>query len=267
MLSPQHGQTTLQTLSRGLQLLEAIVAADGIATTKSLARALDLKIGTCYNLLRTLHAQGYVVRLPNGTYAIGQRAVGLSKSVLNRMQPDPMLSALLWQMNRTTRETTFISGWYHQNIVVQETLSGEQPLGVTSLSPGYGDNLHARASSKAILAHLSRSEVCMIIPPDPLPKLTERTILDRETLFAELEKVRSTGHSTDVDEFSKGVSCVSAPFFDRNDEVVGAYAISVPTDRFRRGFVQYSSQVRKTAAEATRHLQRSGEWVAMRGVS
>lgn len=267
MIPSQQGQTTLQTLSRGLQILEAIVAADGIATTKSLARALDLKIGTCYNLLRTLHSQGYVVRLQNGTYAIGQRAVGLSKSVLNRMQPDPMLSALLWQMNRTTRETTFISGWYHQNIVVQETLPGEQPLGVTSLGPGYGENLHARASSKAILAHLPRSEVRLFFPSDPLPKLTERTTLDRESLFVELEKIRTTGHATDVDEFAKGVSCVSAPFFDHTGQVVGAYAISVPTDRFRKGFIQYASQVRKIAAEATRHLQLSGEHAPMKGIS
>lgn len=247
--------------------MEAIVASDGIATTKSLAQALDLKLGTCYNLLRTLHAQGYVIRLQNGTYAIGQRAAGLSKSVTNRMQPDPILSALLWQMNKITKETSFVSGWYHRGIIVQESLAGEQPLNVANLSPGYGGNLHARASSKAILAHLSKAEVGVLLPPNPLPRLTERTILDREWFLSELERVRSNGYATDVDEFTKGISCVSAPFFDHAAQVIGAFAVSVPTDRFRKSFVQLSCEVRKTAAEATKHLGRLGRQVALKGVS
>ena len=52
----------LQTLSRGLKLLEAMVATAGSATAKSLARQLSLRQSTCYEMLKTLELSGYVAR-------------------------------------------------------------------------------------------------------------------------------------------------------------------------------------------------------------
>ncbi|WP_406631393.1 helix-turn-helix domain-containing protein [Amycolatopsis sp. WGS_07] len=81
--------TLLHTLERGLQVLEAVAAADGTATAKVLSRQLGIKIGTCYHLLRTLVASGHVVRLSGGRYDVGPKAASLSRHLQRRSGPSP----------------------------------------------------------------------------------------------------------------------------------------------------------------------------------
>src|SRR5689334_1241192 len=92
---PASGEVTvLQTLARGLGVLEAVAERNGTATPKSLARQLGIKQSTCYHLLRTLRAEGYVVRLPGGHFDIGPRGSTLGKHLTARTGPAPEVSAI-----------------------------------------------------------------------------------------------------------------------------------------------------------------------------
>lgn len=62
----------VRSLQRGLQLLNA-VGEQGPANAKQLARQTATPLATSYHLLRTLAHDGYVVRLSDGTYILGER--------------------------------------------------------------------------------------------------------------------------------------------------------------------------------------------------
>jgi IclR family acetate operon transcriptional repressor len=84
---------------------------------------------------------------------------------------------------------------------------------------------HASAAGKVFLAH----GVSAIAPR--LERLTDRTLVDRAALEADLEAVRGQGYATLVDELEPGLSVVAAPVFDAGGAVVAALAVSGPTSR------------------------------------
>jgi IclR family acetate operon transcriptional repressor len=84
---------------------------------------------------------------------------------------------------------------------------------------------HASGAGKVFLAYGAAA-----IAPR-LPRLTDRTIVDRAALEAELAAVRERGYATLVDELEPGLSVVAAPVFDARGTVVAALAVSGPTAR------------------------------------
>src|SRR3954469_19913395 len=84
---------------------------------------------------------------------------------------------------------------------------------------------HASGAGKVFLAYGAAA-----IAPR-LQRLTDRTIVDRALLEAELQGVRAHGYATLVDELEPGLSVVAAPVFDAGGAVVAALAVSGPTAR------------------------------------
>jgi DNA-binding IclR family transcriptional regulator len=84
---------------------------------------------------------------------------------------------------------------------------------------------HASGAGKVFLAYGAAA-----IAPR-LTRLTDRTIVDRPALEAELRTVRARGYATLVDELEPGLSVVAAPVFDAGGAVVAALAVSGPTSR------------------------------------
>src|SRR5262245_51058231 len=79
----------LLTLDRGIQVLEQIARGQGRATAKSLTADLGINLGTCYQLLRTLQAHGYVHRLHGGRYGLGTRIGFLADHYSSSVAPAP----------------------------------------------------------------------------------------------------------------------------------------------------------------------------------
>jgi len=244
-------QHTLHTLERGVRLLEAIAAGDGTATAKVLGRQLDLKIGTCYHLLRTLVGSGHVVRLPGGRYDIGPRSAALGRHLQRRAGPSPELAVILTRLHNRTHETSYLSGWYRGGLVLQHFLAGLHSLHVVNLDVGYTGHMHARASCKAVLAFLPREQVATMFEGVELAAVTARTITDFDELTRELARVRRQGYAVDDEEFDEGVACVSAPFFDADGAPVGAFTVSAPVTRFVVRQVGLTAGVREAASIAT----------------
>ena len=103
---------------------------------------------------------------------------------------------------------------------------------VAGLFPGVAVHAHARASGKALLAHISPDALETYLGSYPLVGVTDRTIVDPRRFASELQQVREQGFATDVDEFTLGVSCISVPVFEGRHSVIAAYTISAPSYRY-----------------------------------
>ncbi|GAA1300064.1 transcriptional regulator [Planotetraspora silvatica] len=245
----------LHTLERGLHVLEAVAAADGTATAKMLSRQLGLKPGTCYHLLRTLLAGGYVVRLPGGRYDVGHRAASLNRHLQRRSGPPPELAVILARLHNKINEASFVSGWHHGTLTLQHYISGHDTPGVGDLDVGYTGHMHARASCKSVLAFLPEDQVAAMFEGVELAAVTPHTIVDHDALIFELAQVRRQGYAVDREEFTGGVCCLSAPFFDATGSPVGSFTVSVPTARFQERQVALTMAVREAASVATALLR------------
>jgi IclR family transcriptional regulator, acetate operon repressor len=245
---------TLLTLQRGLWLLEAIAADNGNATAKTLSYRLGLKKGTCYHLLRTLEEEGYIVRLAGGRFTLGGRIAVLQDSVRAALAPLPQFVDLLVKLHERLEETVYISGWCEDDIVLQRYIEGSQAVHVGNLEIGYRENMHARASGKAILAFLPLAWLRAYFATRGLPPRTPNTITDLGSLVEHLETVARHGVAVDIEEFSQDVCCVAATIFDRKAFPVGAYAASVPAMRFEARRTELINAVQQAAVMASQYL-------------
>ncbi|MGH2346663.1 MAG: IclR family transcriptional regulator [Chloroflexota bacterium] len=242
---------SLSTLQRGLRVLEAVAAEHGQITAKQLSMRLAIRAGTCYHLLRTLQEEGYIVRLPGGQYDLNGRVAFLQDSLRSRLTPDLRILSILRELHETVNETTCVCGWYREQIVVQWYLEPKRALHARSLEIGYDQNPHARASTKAILAYLPDRHVRAYFASRSLPRLTAHTITDIDGLLNSLAATARAGCAIDREEMARGVCCIGAPYFDERGFPVGAYGLSVPTDRFDENYEQLVGAVTTAARETS----------------
>jgi len=242
----------LQTLLRGLSVLSIVARSGGEATARQIAGELGIRQSTCYHVLRTLVSEQYLDRRPSGKYEIGPRGGALGYHLERQFGPRAELSAILTRLHAQTHETAYIAGWRNGTMVIQQFLSGSGPIAVGNLDVGYSANLHARASCLSMIAYLQPDLVEMMFDGTDFNRLTANTIGSFDELRRRLDQVRRMGYAVDDEEFSDGVCCVSAPFFDADGQPAGSYTVSAATSRFRAQATVLANAVQEAAALATR---------------
>ena len=86
--------------------------------------------------------------------------------------------------------------------------------------------LHCSALGKVLVAFGAAE-----IPPGPLERLTDRTIVSRAALSAELATVRERGYAVSDEELEPALIAIAAPVFAGGDTAIAALSVSGPSPR------------------------------------
>ena len=221
----------LLTLDRGIQVLEQVAAAHGNATARELSLTLGINLSTCYQILRTLRAKGYVERFGGGRFGMGPRFTSLIDLYAATTTPPAGLQAVLRDLHRLAGESVYVSLRHGSRLRVAAFLEGTGAVRVGMLEIGYSDHLHARAAGKCFLAFTDADELDTYISMDRLVGLTPSTITQRQDLIAELQATRERGYALDREEFAEGVGCISAVLLGEGGAARGAIGVSLPISR------------------------------------
>lgn len=141
--------TTLQTLDRGLRVLELLAETpDGLGVT-DLAAALEVHRAIVYRLLTTLAGHRLVVRGRDGRYRPGAGLAGLARGVAPRLQAAalPELTALAEDLGATATLTVADGDEAVALAVVEPRTTGIH----VAYRPGLRHPLSVGASGRAIL--------------------------------------------------------------------------------------------------------------------
>ncbi|WP_372683863.1 IclR family transcriptional regulator [Desulfosarcina sp.] len=93
-------------------------------------------------------------------------------------------------------------------ILIMAAAESEDPLKI-SASPGTTLPLFAGAAGKVFLAEKTNDAVKMLIREKGLPQHTTRSIVNENEYLLELERIRSSGHAIDDEEYLVGVKAVA----------------------------------------------------------
>lgn len=250
----------LLTLNRGIQVLEQVARDKGRATAKSLSADLGINLGTCYQLLRTLQANGYVHRLPGGSYGLGTRIGFLAEHYDSAVSPPPELVDTLHDLHEGLQETVYISIRRNRDIPIVGLLEGTKMLRVGNLTVGYAGHPNARASVKALLAWADDKFINDLIESREFEPLTPNTITTWDGFLAELENTRVRGYGLDNEEYAEGVACIGAVILDEEGVPYGAYGTSFPAGRLASDETEIAKAVMEAGERASRFMGYNGPY-------
>jgi IclR family acetate operon transcriptional repressor len=225
---------TLGGATRALRVLDVFARSvgDRSLAPREIAEALTMNLSTCYHVLNTLAAEGYVVRdQRTGLLSLGAKIAALSRAYDHQVGFTPEISLILSDLARDTGENVALAILQRDVLVIVDVIESVERVRVAGLSPGVAEHLHARGLGKAVLAHKDRAFVERHFDRQPPVALTANTHTAMSEIWDELDKTRTLGYSEDNQEFALGVCGIGAAFFHPTGEVAGSLVVSIPTLR------------------------------------
>lgn len=221
----------IQSLQRGLGILEIVAKSETGATAAQVSREIGLHASTTSHLLRTLTTLGYLAQdEATRQYHIGSKPFRVAASAWSEVQLFRIAKPFLVDMAQHTGEMSHLAVLERGEVIVIGKIDGSSPVGVNQ-RVGYPRPAQCTAIGKVLLAHLSDAELRAFLSTTELRPLTPRTITAVPILEQELERVREQGYAFDDDEFAQGIRCLAAPVQNYTGHVVAAVGISGPAWR------------------------------------
>lgn len=234
----------VQTLARGLMILEKLAEApNGLGITE-LAEQFNADKGNMSRILQTLSKYGFAEKNERTRkYILGPKIVRLSRALLTGLPLREAAKPFLNQLVEMTGECAHLAILAQGKALYIDQVESAYALRVNT-SVGTLAPLYCTALGKVLLAFTNAPI------PDTQQSYTVRTITDPQMLQHHLEQVRSQGYAIDDEEFDQGVRCLAVPVYDFRGECIAAIGISGPTSRLTLDKVPSTAEIVQTVGNA-----------------
>lgn len=257
--NPGAETAQVQSLTRGLSILQCLASTEGGLTLTDIAQRVQLPPSTTHRLLSTLEKMGYVYQAGDlALWYVGIGAFTVGSSFLSNRDFVAQSHAYMRRLMEQAGETTNLAILDGTEAVFVDQVQCRETMR-TIVKLGSRVPLHASGVGKAIFASLPDDQIDAMLKIRGLPRITENTITSPETMWASIRVIRQRGWSFDDEEHLPGTRCVAAPFYDEHAEPLGAISVAGPTSRLPDGRIkQLGPLVSHIAEEITHRL--GGRW-------
>ena len=223
-----RGESKVNSVDRALVILDYLGTQSKEVGVRELGQAIGLSKSSVHRILQTLRARGFVRWNPdNARYSLGMKAFEVGCGILRSMEAHSVAKPYLEQLANSLSETAFLGVLDEADVVLIDKIDVRRAVHIQA-DIGTRQPVHATALGKALLANLDRVDADRIMAAKPLARLTKNTIIDPETLRAELERVRRQGYAEDNEETEEGLYGVAAAVFNYSGKPVAAISVMVP---------------------------------------
>lgn len=221
----------VKSVSRALDIIALVGMKKGGLGVTEIANQIDINKSSVFRTLSTLVQYGYIEQdTGTGKYKLGLKFLDISSKLLESIDLRTEAKPFLQELENKTNEVIHLVVYDQGEVVYIEKLEGNETLRTHS-KVGKRAPMHCTSVGKAILSHLTESEVIAILERKGMPYHTDHTITSTEEFLRELKHIREKGYALDLEENEYGITCIAAPVFDHLGNVVAAVSISGPTTR------------------------------------
>jgi IclR family acetate operon transcriptional repressor len=246
------GAGQVQSLARGLTILERLAGAESGVALTDLAQRVGLSPSTTHRLLGTLEKMGFVHQAGDlGLWSIGVKAFIVGSAFVENRDliaiAHPFLRRLMAQSGETTNLAILDSS---EAVFLDQVQCHEMMRMLARL--GSRAPLHASGVGKALLAAMADADVAEILHKRGLSRLTVNTIDTPEKLRVALRDIRRLGYAYDDEEHALGLRCLAASVYNEHSEPLAAVSIAGPKSRISDDRVaELGAIVARTARDIT----------------
>lgn len=227
---------TVAAVHEAMSLLKLVAHHPGLGVTELSRRSGNTK-GRTFRLLATLEALDFVARRSSSAlYYLGVAALEVGTAAQGQMDVVSILRDPMDMLAASFNETVVVRLREGQESVCVSRYGSTRAVRPSG-SVGSRHTLYAGASGKLLLA-FAPDDVQAAVLDQRRDTFTRKTLIDRQALVDELQRVRSRGYSFSDGERVDDTSAIAVPVRDRMGVVIAALSIAAPSSRMqepRRG--------------------------------
>ena len=237
----------IQSLDRGLQILEYVAEQGRPVRLSELAQLLGVEKSSAHRLASTLAVRGYLRQDSKSPgFLLDDKVFTLAGSLDLQRDARQQARRYLQTLVKETGETAHMAVRCRAQAVLVDHEFGSHPVAVTTRW-GNSEPLHCTALGKALLAGMNKTQLQEILGKQ-LKRYTKNTITRLDDLMKECRLTKERDIAFDRAEFRQDTNCIASSVHDFRGRVVAAIGISGPAHRLSGRLLQRCAQVVKKCA-------------------
>ena len=237
-----NGPMDVKTAGRTVDLFEVFAKARTPLTLSEIAAALNAPQSSCFNLLRSLEARGYLYAVGANKRVYPTRKLFEIADAIAEYEPViPRAAAKLAALGKKTQETVILGARQGDKVIYLSVIEGPQTIRYISRA-GELKPMHASAIGKALLMQLPQVEREKLVAKLSLKSTTERTIVSRDGLLEDIAAAEERGYTQTCGENVADVMAVAVP--TRIDGIAYAVAVAGPIGRVEPLAAEHAASIR-----------------------
>jgi DNA-binding IclR family transcriptional regulator len=237
----------MSSLKKMLSILDLFKEGQSTVSFEDIINELNVSIPTGYRYLKELCDAGLLAKVAGSGYIIGPKIIKLDRQI---SISDPIVAAgrkIMKDLVEATGCEIYLSNIYNDEILNVHSESSPNMEANISYSRGKPHPIYRGATSKIILAYLSKSRLTKIYH-DYKEEITQSGLGSTWKEFqSKLVELKKQGYCITHGELDKGVSGIAAPVF-YNDQIIGSLTLVLLTARIEVFNIEKLTQLVTEAA-------------------
>ncbi|MBN1532140.1 MAG: IclR family transcriptional regulator [Spirochaetes bacterium] len=246
--------TTIQSLTRGLQILEILGKTDHPLSLNEITDHFSIDRSSVFRLIATL-IQGDFVRQDSETkrYSLGYKVMELAGAYGEQSQIESIIRPIMQRVCLETRQNTHLAVLDGGEVVF---IAVEQPRDSLTMhiSVGTREPAWVTALGKALLSGTNPSKLRGILESSAMHRFSEKTVTDIDSLMRQIDDAGRELSALDLEEYKPGILCIAAPVFNHRGDVQYSLGISGARELILPDLQSMRDTVRSAAIEASMKL-------------
>lgn len=222
----------IKSVQRAIKVLRAFTRTNKRLTLTEIHSITKIGISSLQRLLYTLTTEGLLERNEDDKrYGLGLDFLFFAELVKKNSVLLSIAQPVMESIHESTSESislNIVEGNQRKCIAAIDSQFELTALTFT----GQQSPLYAGASAKVLLANFSHKQLMDYLKHNSLDTITDNTVVEKDKLLKELQKIKDEGFAVSYGERVKGANSISAPIFDPFKQIVAGISITIPTVRF-----------------------------------
>jgi IclR family pca regulon transcriptional regulator len=229
-LDPKEAKNSVQSLIKGLHVLETFSSGADELTLSEIAAASGLDAGTTFRMLNTLVQAGYVARIPDSSrFRLSLKVLELGFNAIAhtdlRALVRPMLQSLAGKVNEAASFAVLEGS---DVLYIERVRAGFTRLGIDIR---IGTTIYAPITSigLTILAFLPEDELDHALSIPPRHPIATVPVPERNALRQKLAAIRHNGYLVGESLISNDLRLLAVPVLGPDGWATGAISVVAPS--------------------------------------
>jgi IclR family acetate operon transcriptional repressor len=222
----------IESVDKALRLLWLLQERPRVTVTDA-SEALGVARSTAHRLLAMLQEHGFASQdVATRAYLPGRALLEIGLSAVRNLDVRAVARPELERLVAEVRETVQLVLLKGRRTLVIDSVECAEIVRVTGRTGGSLPP-HCTSAGKSMLARMTDEDVEALLGPDPLERLTDRSIGSHADLRLELARVRADGYATNLGENEPAVAAVGVAIDVPRGSSPTAITITSPYERLK----------------------------------